>query len=160
MPDNPPFPQPKTLSKQQLAIAALFIIAVPLTLVGWMAFGLQVKPEPVLDATLSTGVMSFSPDNTPQRTRIVPALVIVNNSPDTWGNVSASLNDQFFYYHRAKLMAGEELKIPLEFFATKGNSVFQASSNKLKKVTLFAQIPTGARGVKEQEMNGVQIPTK
>jgi hypothetical protein len=160
MSDLEPFPKPKTLSKRQLAVAASLIVALPLALVAWMAFGLDVKPEPVLDAQISTGVMSFSPDDTPQRTRLVPALVITNNSQDDWGNVSASLNDQFFYYHREKLRAGRELKIPLEFFATKGNSVFQASSNKLTKVTLFAQIPSGARGVKEEEMNGLRIESK
>lgn len=157
MSDNEQFHQPKTLSKQQLALAAAFIVAIPLALVAWMAFGLEVKPEPVLDAEIRTGLMSFSPDNTPQRTRLVPALVISNQSQDDWGNVSISLNEQFFYYHREKLLAGRELKVPLEFFATKGNSVFQASSNKLTKVTLFAQIPSGARGVKEQEMNGLEI---
>lgn len=157
MSQTEPFPKPKTLSKPQLAVAASLIVALPLALVAWMAFGLDVKPEPVLDAKISTGVMSFSPDNTPQRTRLVPAIVILNNSQDEWGNVSASLNDQFFYYHREKLRGGSELRIPLEFFATKGNSVFQPSSNKLTKVTLFAQIPSGARGVKEQEMSGVDV---
>ncbi len=157
MPERDSFPQPKTLSKTQLAAAASLIVAIPLALVAWMAFGLEAKPEPVLQAEIHTGIMSFSPDNSPQRTRLVPAVVITNQSQDDWGNVSISLNDQFFYYHREKLKGGAELKIPLEFFATKGNSVFQASSNKLSKVTLFAQIPGGARGVKEQPMDGVSV---
>lgn len=153
MTPSEPFPPPKTLSKRQLSLAAVLIITLPLVLVGWMAFGLTPKPEPKLDAEISLGIMSFSQDGSLQKTRLVPALVIANRSSDTWGNVNASLNEQFFYYHREKLKAGEEIMVPLEFFATKGNAVFQPSSNKLKKVTLFAQLPYGARGVKEKEMS-------
>ena len=160
MSEMEPFPKPKTLSKRQLAAAAFLIVAVPLALVAWMVFGLDVKPDPALNARISTSLMSFSPDNSPQRTRLVPALSIINDSQEEWGNVSISLNDQFFYYHREKLAAGRELQIPLEFFATKGNSIFQPSANKLTEVTLFAQIPSGARGVKELKMDGILFSEK
>jgi hypothetical protein len=149
------------LGKTQLAIAAGLIVALPLLLVAWMVFGMTPRPEPRLDAEISLGVTSWSPDGTAERTRLLPALVILNRTKESWGNVSAALNDQFFFYRREKLGPGEEMRVPLEFFATKGNAFFHPPSNDVKEVTLYAQLPSGARGVKEQIIpDSLEQPSK
>jgi hypothetical protein len=143
-------PPPQILSRKQLGLATLVVIVFPMIFVAWMAFGLNPKPEPKLEASITVGVMAWSPDQSAERTRLVPALILVNQSQEPWGNVSIALNDQFFFYRREILNGGEEVRIPLEFFSTKGNQRFHPPSNKLTEVTLYAQLPSGARGVKEQ----------
>lgn len=150
-------PPPRTLEKSQLAMAAGLIVALPLLLVAWMVFGMTPRPEPKLDADISLGVTSWSPDGTVERTRLLPALVIRNRTQESWGNVSAALNDQFYFYRREKIAPGEEIRVPLEFFATKGNAFFHPPSNVVKEVTLYAQLPTGARGVKEEQITDTPV---
>ncbi len=125
-------------------------IAPPVFVVSMVATHRPPK-EPELNVRIEQSIKLHQPRNRENSPRLLPCLVVSNPTEEAWRNVAVSLNKQFFYYHPGELQAGGEFSIPLEFFVTKGGNVaFQPGSENVQQVTVFAQIPSGARAVAEK----------
>jgi hypothetical protein len=106
--------------------------------------------EPTLSVEVGHSVKLHHPRNDRENPRLLHSLTVKNPTADDWRNVAISLNKQFFYYHPGTFHASEEVFIPLEFFVTKGGNVaFQPGSEIVNQVTVYAQIPNGARAISE-----------
>lgn len=160
--DNPKAPH-RTLSKPQLVAMLLIISLVPPIFVVSMVATHRPPKEPELSVRVEQSVKLHQPRNQANSPRLLPCLIVANPTEEAWRNVAVSLNKQFFYYHPGELKAGDEFSIPLEFFVTKGGNVaFQPGSETVQLVTVFAQIPSGARAVAEktfapEEVAGVPL---
>ncbi len=143
-------PPPRTLSRLQLTVLLLVISLVPPIFVVSMVATHRPPKEPMLLVEVSQSIKLHQPRNDRTNPRLLPSLVVMNPTNDDWRNVAISLNKQFFYYHPGTFHHTEEVSIPLEFFVTKGGNVaFQPGSETVNQVTVYAQIPTGARAVSE-----------
>lgn len=108
-------------------------------------------PEPVLECDVKLDVMVKAPRRDPNNPRILPCVQVFNTTADRWQNISVSLNKDFFFHRPDPIEPRESFSVPLEFFVTKsGNVAFQPGSEKVTRVTVYAQIPTGARAVAEK----------
>lgn len=139
---------PRALTRTQLTAALILITLLPFCLVVVLYVTLPAFEDPVLQVEANVGPRAwpneFSPD-----ARVVPSLVLRNPTDQDWENVNLSINEQFHFLHPETLRAGEEIFIPLKFFHTKGNQFFPPESQELKLLTVYAQIPTGARAIVE-----------
>ncbi len=80
--------------------------------------------------------------------RLLPSIVVTNGTSETWENVSVSINKAFVHYHFQPLAPGETLVAPLERFVTKGGNVnFRPSTQEVRRITVFAQLPSNERAV-------------
>ncbi len=141
----------RTLSKTQLIAMLLIISIAPPVFVVSMVATHRPPKEPELNVRIEQSIKLHQPRNRENSPRLLPCLVVSNPTEEAWRNVAVSLNKQFFYYHPGELQAGGEFSIPLEFFVTKGGNVaFQPGSENVQQVTVFAQIPSGARAVAEK----------
>lgn len=116
--------------------------------------------EPTLSVVVEHSIKLHQPRNDRENPRLLPSLTVKNPTADDWRNVAISLNKQFFFYHPGTFHASEEVFIPLEFFVTKGGNVaFQPGSEIVNQVTVYAQIPNGARAISENyfDSNGQLI---
>jgi hypothetical protein len=128
----------------------LVISLVPPIFVVSMVATHRPPKEPLLRVEVGQSVKLHQPRGDRENPRLLPSLVLKNPTNEDWRNVAISLNKQFFYYHPGSFYASEEVSIPLEFFVTKGGNVaFQPGSETVHQVTVYAQIPTGARAVSE-----------
>jgi hypothetical protein len=126
------------------------ISVVPPLFVVSMVLNHQPPPEPTLTVTLGIEVQLHRSRGDQESPRLLPVLTVTNPTSDRWRNVAVCLNKQFFYYHPGELAANENFATPLEFFVTKGGNVaFQPGSESVHQVTVYAQIPSGARAVSE-----------
>jgi hypothetical protein len=142
---------PNTLSRRQLTIGLILLTLIPFSFVVLMYLTLPTSKDPLLEVQVEIGPRTWvSNDGT--QTRLLPSLILRNPTGDLWRNVNLSLNEQFYYYHPDPVQAGEELVIPLKFFHTKGNQFYPPESQPLKKLMIFAQVPSGARAIREMEI--------
>ncbi len=143
-----------TLSRKTLTVVLISLVTVPFAFVISMVYFLKADPEPRIDAgiRIETTVWTPEDDRENDKTRLMTCMVVTNNSKDPWRNVTLGINKQFFYSSRRPLLPGESVTVPLSFIVTKGGTVpFRPATQKVKKVTVFAQIPSGDRGVFESE---------
>jgi hypothetical protein len=110
--------------------------------------------DPVLQAQVSIGPRAWPKPEAPDA-RLVPSAVLKNPTQEDWQNVNLSINEQFHFTHPGSIKAGEEIVVPLKFFHTKGNQYFPPESQPLKLLTIYAQIPSGARAI--LEVDGSQL---
>lgn len=140
----------RPISRVNLTLLLLAISLIPPIFVISMVATHVPPPEPLLDAAVRQEVTVFTPRKSPNKPRILPCLIVENPTQVEWRNVAVSLNKEFFYYHPGTLTAGQSFTTPLEFFVTKGGNVaFQPGSESVRRATIFAQIPSGARAVSE-----------
>ncbi|MCA9193824.1 MAG: hypothetical protein KDB03_18755 [Planctomycetales bacterium] len=138
--------KPSTLSSGQLTMLFIVVTLVPFSLVVTMYFMLPTGDDPVLEAEVIVGPRAW-PNDKAQNARLVPCVTITNPTSDEWDNLNMAVNDMFFYYHPEPLEAGESMFVPLKFFHTKGNQNFPPESQPLTELTVYAQIPSGARAI-------------
>lgn len=143
---------PRTLSRKQLTIALVIVTLVPFLLVIAMWSSLPDEPEPVLPAEVHIRPQAW-PNAESENAQLVPCVVLKNPTDGQWDYVNLSINEQFHFTHPDPLPGGEQIAIPLKFFHTKGNQFFPPEQQSLKLLTVFAQIPNGARAVKEFALN-------
>ncbi len=149
MSDHPTAPRlPRTLSRTQLTFVLVLVTLVPFLLVIGLWFTLPEGAEPVLPAEVRIGPVAWPSEGAPDA-RLVPCMILTNPTNDTWENIHLAINDQFYFFHPEPLSGGGEIQIPLKFFHTKGNQFFPPEKQKLKLVTIYAQIPDGSRAVVE-----------
>lgn len=148
---------PQTLSRIQLTAALILVTLLPFGLVVVLYSTLPQFEDPVLEVDVRVGPRAWPSNDSPEA-RIVPCLIMRNPTADLWNNVNLSINEQFHFLHPKPILAGEEIFVPLKFFHTKGNSFFPPESQELKLLTVYAQIPSGARAIREIEGNELGFP--
>jgi hypothetical protein len=142
---------PRTLSRTQLLGILLVISLVPPIFVVSMVATHEPPAEPLLEVQVQLTVELHAAKDQTKEPQLLPTLRLHNPTSDRWRNLSIGVNRQFYYYHPDFLAAGESIAIPLETFCTKGGSImFQPGSETVKQVTVFAQLPSGARAVAEK----------
>ena len=147
MPDSP---RPNSLSRTQLTVALIVVTLLPFSLVVILYTTLPSIPDPELDVNVAIGPRAW-PATESDSARIVPCVILTNPTEDAWNNLNMSVNEQFHFTHPGTVQAGEEVVVPLKFFHTKGNAYFPPESQRLKLLTIYAQIPSGARAIREIE---------
>lgn len=150
-------PLPRVLSKSQLTAALIFITLLPFCLVVVLYSTFPEMDDPVLRVEASVGPRAW-PNPDADNARIVPSLILKNPTSEDWGNVNLSINEQFHFVHPDTIRAGEEIFVPLKFFHTKGNQFYPPESQELKLLTIYAQIPTGARAIAEIPGSQLKLP--
>ena len=148
VPTPEPAKLPRGLTRTQLTAALILITLLPFCLVVVLYVTLPAFEDPVLQVEASVGPRAWPNDLSPDA-RVVPSLILKNPTDQDWQNVNLSINEQFHFLHPETLMAGEEIFIPLKFFHTKGNQFYPPESQELKLLTIYAQIPSGARAIAE-----------
>lgn len=150
-------PPVRTLSKKQLTAALIVVTLLPFSLVVLLYSTLPDIKDPVLKAVVRIGPMAW-PNDTAKDARVVPCVIVTNPTKDAWRNVNLSINHQFHFAKNDKdeVRAGEEFFIPLKFFHTKGNQYYPPENQRLKELTIYAQIPSGARAI--IEIDGKELP--
>jgi hypothetical protein len=139
---------PYTLSHRQLTVGLVLLTLIPFLFVVALYMSIPTTKDPLLEVQMEVQSRPWQ-TNTGDQTRLLPSLVVRNPTDQIWNNVNFSINGQFYYYHPSQVKPSEELVIPLKFFHTKGNQFFPPESQPLRKLTAYAQIPNGARAIKE-----------
>lgn len=127
------------------SLIAVTLIPVALALTVWLA--VPSTPEPQLTASVSLEAVSWPP--TAIDARLMPGVRIGNPTSEPWRNVSVGINNQFYFYSPDPVEAGSDLTVPLAFFRTSGNQPYRPTVIRIKKLTVFAQLPSGRRAVFE-----------
>ncbi len=148
---------PNTLSRNQLTAALILITLLPFCLVVVLYFSFPSFTDPLLQADARVGPMAWPNSESPDA-RIVPSLILKNSTDEAWTNVNLSINKQFHFFHPYPIQAGEEIFVPLKFFHTKGNQYYPPESQPLKLLTIYAQIPSGARAIVEIAGEALNLP--
>ncbi|MCA9132136.1 MAG: hypothetical protein KDA45_03245 [Planctomycetales bacterium] len=141
---------PRVLTRTQLTAALILVTLLPFSLVVVMYTSLPTGDDPTLQAEVSVGPRTW-PNTESLEARLVPSLVLRNPTAEEWNNVNLSINEQYHFFHPQPVPAGAEIFVPLKFFHTKGNQYYHPESQELRLVTIYAQIPSGARAIVEVE---------
>lgn len=144
---NPPG-MPRTLTSKQLTAALILVTTLPFLLVVFLYSSMPDYRDPVLEVDVSVGPRAW-PNETAEDARIVPCVILRNPTDEAWNNLNMSINHQFHFFDPETVEPGEEIFVPLKFFHTKGNAYFPPESQELKELTIYAQIPSGARAIVE-----------
>ncbi len=148
---------PKTLSPRNLTIGLISLTLIPFFFVVLLYVTLPPNKDPELDVALEIAPRPWS-SNDGSQTRLLPSLIVRNPTQDHWKNVNFAINKQFYYYHADPMQPNEELIVPLKFFHTKGNQFYPPESQPLKLLTVYAQIPSGARAIKDFDGEKITSP--
>ncbi|MFK7738205.1 MAG: hypothetical protein AB8B50_19410 [Pirellulaceae bacterium] len=136
------------LSKWQLTAALILVTLLPFLTVVMMYSTIPSFDDPVLEANVQIGPRAWPSRNDPNA-RIVPCVILKNPTDGSWNYLNMSVNHQFHFTHPDLVHPNDEVVVPLKFFHTKGNAYFPPESQKLKELTIYAQISTGARAILE-----------
>ena len=154
-PPPSPVKLPPTLTRRQLTLGLILITLVPFALVVVLYVTLPSTDDPVLQVDATVGPRAWPSDIAPDA-RIVPSLILRNPTNEEWQNVNMSINKMFHFSHPYPMRPGEEIFVPLKFFHTKGNQNYPPESQALELLTVYAQIPSGARAI--AQIPGSQLP--
>lgn len=142
---RPPVPQ---LSPRWLTVSLIAVTLVPLLLAATVWWAVPSKPEPELAAEVTLEPVSWPPDGSAD-VRVMPGVHIHNPTDESWTNLSMGINSQFYFYSPEPLEAGGDLRVPLAFFRTSGNQAYRPTSVPIRKLTVYAQLPSGRRAIRE-----------
>ncbi len=140
----------RTLSRRQLTLTLASVSLIPVAIAVTMWLTMPDSPEPLLSVEVQIGPGTWPPDQA-QNAKLMPCVIIRNPTIDRWDNVSLTLNDQYFYYLPRAVAANSTETIPLKHFVTKGHQAFIPDYHKLRLLTVYAQIPSGARAIRDIE---------
>lgn len=153
--NSPAAQLPRTLTRTQLTVVLVVVTLIPFLLVVGLWFSLPQTPEPILTAEVRVGPMAWPNEGAPDA-RLVPCMILKNPTQDQWQNINLAINEQFYYFHPDPVAGGGQIHIPLKFFHTKGNQFYPPEKQKLKLITIYAQIPNGARAILEVDETQLQ----
>lgn len=136
------------LSQRWLTISLLAVALIPVTLAATVWYAIPTNPEPGLPVELALEPVAWPPGASAD-VRLMPGIRIHNPTDARWRNVSMGINKQFYFYCPEPLDGGGSLSVPLAFFRTSGNQAYRPTSVPLKKVTVYAQLPSGRRAIYE-----------
>jgi hypothetical protein len=77
----------------------------------------------------------------------MPAVHLHNPTDQLWRNIEMSISGQFYFYCPEPIAAHGDFRVPLAFFKTSGNQAFRPAGQSIKKLTVYAQIPSGRRAI-------------
>ncbi|GIW98291.1 MAG: hypothetical protein KatS3mg111_1624 [Pirellulaceae bacterium] len=140
----------ETLTKGQLTLILAVVTLVPFLLVVILYFATPDHRDPELKVEVQVGPRAWPSDSSPDA-RLVPCIILRNPTEETWRNVNVAINEQYFYYHPGTIEPGQEVVIPLKFFHTKGSTVYHPEDWPMTHLTVYAQLPSGARAIKQWE---------
>ncbi len=144
---------PNTLTRTQLTVGLIVLTLAPFALVVWMYTTMPDVRDPVLEVDVLVGpraIENKQSRDTPD-TRVLPCVTLTNPTEEPWNYLNVSINHQFHYTHPDTVPPGGEVVVPLAAFHTKGTAYFPPESQELKELTIYAQIASGARAIKELE---------
>jgi hypothetical protein len=138
----------RKITSKQLTLLFLVLILGPVGF-GLFLFSVTRKmAEPKLPALVRLETMWITSQDTDQGPRLVPCVSIKNPTDSGWNNLSIGLNEQFYAGEPKGISSGSVVSVPLEaFIARNGSASFPVGNRDIKLITVFAQIPSGARGV-------------
>ena len=140
--------QHRTISAKQLTFLMLGLIFGPVACGLLLFWNTAPLPEPQLPALVRFDTTWIEKKD--EERRLVPCIMIKNDSNSDWGKLSIGLNEQFYSTGNMRLGANEEVAIPLQTFIARNGSVrFPVGTRPISLVTIFAQMASGARGVVE-----------
>jgi hypothetical protein len=142
---------PRTINAWQLTGLLVGVSSLFFGLAMLLSRTIPARPEAQLAAEVQVKVDVWAPeDGAPPR--LLPCVELINPTDDRWRNVVLALDRQFYYYHASPLEAGQEMRVPLEAFITKGGNIhFRPATQSISQVTVYAQLSNGERGVFELE---------
>lgn len=143
-------PGPRSLSRWQLTLTLILVTLLPFSLVVVLYSTLPEFRDPVLAVNVEIGPRAWPSADAPDA-RMVLCATIRNPTKEAWNNLNMSINEQFHFTHPDPVDPGEEIFVPLKFFHTKGTAYFPPETQELKLLTIYAQIPSGARAIREIE---------
>lgn len=143
--ENPTY----VLSRTQLTLALVLVTLLPFSLVVILYTTQPDVRDPLLLANVTIEPRAWTATDGSGSTRLLPCAIVQNPTNEVWRNLNLSINKQFHFFHPKPVEPGTEVAVPLKFFHTKGNSFFPPDSQKLKLLTVYAQIPSGARAILE-----------
>ncbi|RMF40893.1 MAG: hypothetical protein D6753_10755 [Planctomycetota bacterium] len=138
----------------------LVVTLVPVLLVVLLYVATPDHRDPKLTVDVTIGPRAWPNEASPDA-RLVPCIILRNPTDAPWQNVNLSINEQYYFYHPDPIPAGGEVVIPLKFFHTKGSTYFHPENQPLTSLTIFAQIPSGARAIahlKGPELRSTIVP--
>jgi hypothetical protein len=142
-PSNQPRLAPKVLTLMFVGtIAGMVAILATLTVVLGRAHD---KPLPVAVSPEDRMIAATIGGQKAQLMR--PVIVVKNLSNESIPNLAIDINGQYFMYQNKPLEAGEELVILQEQFTTKSGQVWVPGRWAIKKVNVYGQLPSRARGI-------------
>ncbi len=141
----------RSLSRTQLTAALILVTLTPFLMVVGLWYSLPDTPEPVLPAEVRIGPEAW-PNNSSPNARLVQCMILKNPTTQEWQNINLAINEQFYFFQPEPLQGGQQIHIPLKFFHTKGNQFFPPEKQKVKLITVYAQIPDGSRAILEVDM--------
>ncbi len=148
---NQTFPRmtaPRTLSAKQLTVLMLALVLIPIGCGVLLYFNSPAVGEPPLPAEVKLSTMWIETEEDSRR--LVPCIIVRNKSDSTVSKLSVGLNEQFYSTGNMSLEPDAEVSIPLESFIARNGSVrFPVGNRTIRKITLFAQLGSGARGISE-----------
>jgi hypothetical protein len=143
-------PNVRKLTRRQLTVLLILVSSIPPLFVISMVRLFPAPREMELTAEVRFEASVHRPRRDPDNPRILPSVTIINPTQERWQKIAVSINKDFFYYHPDGLDPAGTFTIPLEFFVTKsGNVAFQPGSEWVHRVTIYAQVPSGARAISE-----------
>lgn len=137
-----------TLTRTQLTSALVVVTLLPFLLVVFLYTTMPSFSDPELQVEVSVGPRAWPSAESPDA-RIVPSVILRNPTGDDWNYLNMSINHQFHFTHPGLVAPQEEVVVPLKFFHTKGNAYFPPASQDLEALTIYAQVPSGARAIAE-----------
>jgi hypothetical protein len=149
-----------TLTRKSLTVLILLSILIPLGYGMGLAWWMKKIPESPLDARVRLDAMWVPGKGDGASKRLIPSVSVLNPTAEPWKNltvglnkVSKGMNNQFYASEPKGIAPGGTVSIPLEAFVARNGSVkFPVGSRKVREVTVFAQVGTGARAVAEFEL--------
>ena len=138
--------KPTTLSRKQLTIALVGITLMPFFLVVFLYFSMPSHRDPELVADVEVGPAAW-PSSDAENAHLVPSVILGNPTNEPWNYINMSINHQFHFTHPDPLPAGDQIVVPLKFFHTKGNAFYPPETQRLRELTIYAQVPSGARAI-------------
>lgn len=140
----------RTIGRRALTLTIFLSIFTPIGFGLFLSFVTQRMPEPALGALVRLSPRWIQKGDDLSTRRLVPCIIIKNPTESAWKNLSIGLNKQFYAQEPGGISADSEVSIPLETFVSRNGSVpFPVGNREIKQVTVFAQLPGGARGVSE-----------
>jgi hypothetical protein len=143
-----PRPPGLRLSPRWLTLSLIAVTLIPVTLAATVWLAVPSTPEPKLGAEVHLEPVAWPRDGGTD-VRLMPGVRVHNPTDQRWTNLSMGINNQFYFYSPDPLDAGQDFSVPLSFFRTSGNQAYRPTSVRIKKLTVYAQLPSGRRAIFE-----------
>ena len=136
------------LSPRGLTLSLIAVTFIPVALAATVWLAIPANPEPPLAAEVHLEPVAW-PREGGNDVRLMPGVLIHNASDERWTNLSMGINNQFYFYAPDPLGGGQDFSVPLSFFRTSGNQQYRPKFVRIKKLTVYAQLPSGRRAIHE-----------